>query len=404
MKIGKLTFTRYDAALFMCYGMYAACSVVIPIVLKELADALNFPLDEGGMGAGGAIQLGRSIPMVGAMLLCGFAAGKWGKMNVLGTSLLFMSCGIMAASWSPTYAILLCAVILSGLGEGVIEGLATPVIQDLHKDEPGRYINFTHSFWSVGIVLTVLLVGYMLVQGVSWRVIVLICGILTLVPAAMVLWPSRRKYKIDKGSLLHWHDVACNAVELMKLPRFWLFFTAMFFVGGYEYCLTFWVASYVRLEYASSAMMGGIATACFSAGMILGRMGFGILVKQNHLKHLIVYATLAGTAVSLFIPMLHGSLALLFLFFFIVGICIAPGWPSVQSHCTHRVKGDHTMILILLSCAGVPGCGFFAWIMGVLGDNIGLRNSLYIVPVCMLLTAGLMIYDWHASRKDETIQ
>ena len=79
----KMKFGRYDYAAFSCFTGYACCSVVVPVVLIELARSLNFPLTDGGMGAGGALQLGRSIPMVFAMLFCGFAAGRWGKVPTL---------------------------------------------------------------------------------------------------------------------------------------------------------------------------------------------------------------------------------------------------------------------------------------------------------------------------------
>ena len=77
----KMKFGRYDYAAFSCFTGYACCSVVVPVVLIELARSLNFPLTDGGMGAGGALQLGRSIPMVFAMLFCGEKAWYTGNDN-----------------------------------------------------------------------------------------------------------------------------------------------------------------------------------------------------------------------------------------------------------------------------------------------------------------------------------
>ncbi|UKI31792.1 MAG: MFS transporter [Lentisphaeria bacterium] len=220
-----MKFGRYDYAAFSCFTGYACCSVVVPVVLIELARSLNFPLTDGGMGAGGALQLGRSIPMVFAMLFCGFAAGRWGKVPTLGVSLLIMAAGIMLASAAPAYGLLFLAVAIAGLGEGVIEGLATPVVQDLHEhEEPGRYINFAHSFWSIGVVVTVLAAGALLSWGVSWRFILLLAGVLALVPALLFLLPSRGARHPDKPEKLHWTTVWGHATALMKQSRFWLFF------------------------------------------------------------------------------------------------------------------------------------------------------------------------------------
>ena len=59
---------RYDYATYMTYIAYSSCSVIVPVVLVEIAHTLNFPLESGGQGAGGALQIGRSLFMVLAMI------------------------------------------------------------------------------------------------------------------------------------------------------------------------------------------------------------------------------------------------------------------------------------------------------------------------------------------------
>jgi len=82
----RLVFGRFDHATFLSFFHYAAGSVVVPIVLISLARELGFSLEEGGMTAGGALQLGRTITMMVTMLLCGFVAGRWGKRRTFGYS------------------------------------------------------------------------------------------------------------------------------------------------------------------------------------------------------------------------------------------------------------------------------------------------------------------------------
>lgn len=379
MRAHQLRFGRYDLANFSCFGAYAACSVAIPMVLVALAHDLHFPLAAGGMAAGGALQLGRSIPMVAAMLLSGFAAGRFGKLRSLGGATLLMSLGIMLAALAPGYLPLFAAICVAGFGEGVVEGLATPVIQDLHPDEPGRYINFTHAFWSVGVVGAVLAAGALLAWGVNWRWVLAGCSLLTLIPALFYLLPSKTRLPAERKSV---KAVFGHAADVMRIPRFWLFFVAMFLAGGGEFCLTFWTASFIQLDYGASAWMGGVGTAFFAGGMILGRMGSGVLVGQQRLSLLVLLCSAVGTLLGLFPPFLEG-LPALFAVLFVLGIVTGPFWPSIQSHCVNRLdKADSTMLYILLSCAGVPGCGVFAWLMGVAGDWYGLRASFFLVPLC----------------------
>ncbi len=161
----KMVFGRYDYAAFLTFFTYASGSVVIPVALVMLARDLGFSLEAGGMSAGGALHFGRTIAMVGSLLLSGFAAGHWGTRRSLAFAALLMGLGMLLCAVAPVYAVLLAALFLAGCGEGSVEGLGTPFVRDLHEgDEPGRYINFTHGFWSVGVLVTVLISGALLTQ------------------------------------------------------------------------------------------------------------------------------------------------------------------------------------------------------------------------------------------------
>jgi len=326
-----MSFGVFDYAAFMVFFAYASGSVVAPVSLVQLARDLGFTLESGGMAAGGALHLGRTIPMVASMLLCGFAAGRWGKRRTFGFAAILMGAGVGLCALAPTYGILFAALLIAGIGEGTIEGLATPFVRDLHPDEPGRYINFSHAFWSIGIVATVLVSGALLSLGVSWRLLTGAVSALAGVPAVILLWPSReggRKYP-EHPEPVHWRTIWSLSARIVKIPRFWLFFAAMFVAGGGEFCLTFWCASYIQLNFAASAWAGGVGTACFAAGMALGRTGWGYLSEQHHLKPLIVISALAGTAITSLFPALTHLWALLGLLF-LAGIATRLSGPAYK--------------------------------------------------------------------------
>ncbi len=388
-----MKFGRFDFASFGGFAAYAACSLVIPVCLVPLAVALGFPLDAGGMAAGGSISACRSAAVVAAMLFCGFLAGRWGVRKPVGVAVAVMGLGMIVAAGAPTFAVLLAALTLSSLGEGVVEGLGTPVVQKLHPAEPGRYINFSHAFWSVGVLVSVLLAGWLLQAGVSWRWIVGGTGVLSLIPAAVFLWPGRTPTgDLDASTPLTRRAVVVQAKDILSRRRFWVYFAAMFFAGGGEYGLTYWAASFIQLEFAQEPWAGGAGTAVFAAGMLVGRFGWGYLLRQHHLPPLIAGSAIAATALCLPISWTY-SLTWLFVLLFLAGIATGPFWPSIQSYAADRLPVDTTMLLILLSCAGVPGCGALTWLMGAVGDAWGLRAAFYLVPVCFLIITGLMAAD-----------
>lgn len=397
-----MTFGRYDYAAFCSFFAYASGSVVVPVALVLLARDLGFTLEDGGMTAGGALHLGRTMLMVATLLLSGFAAGRWGKRKTMGMAVAMMGLGVMLCAAAPIYGVLFIALMVAGMGEGIIEGLATPFVQGLHRKEPGRYINFAHSFWSVGVLVTVLASGTLISVGVSWRSVIMAVSILSIIAAAIFLLPETKgKEYPEHPEPIHWKTVWGYHLDIFHIRRFWLFFAAMFVAGGGEFCLTFWCASFIQLNFLDAAWAGGLGTAFFAGGMVLGRTGWGYLIKQHQLKHLIVWSAIGGTLVTVFFPLVTG-LWTLFGLLFLAGIATAPFWPSVQSYAADRLpQTDTTVLFILLSCAGVPGCGVFTWLMGYVGDHMGgLRTAFYLVPACYLTLAALIGSDWLRSLSE----
>ena len=395
----KLHFGRFDFAAFSLFATYAAVSLAVPIVLVDMARDLGFPLAEGGMATGGSMHMVRSIAMCVSMVFCGFAAARFGNRMTLGIAASLMGLGIFLCSLAPSALLVMPMLLVAGIGEGTIEGLGTPFVQDMHDKDSGRYVNFTHGFWSLGIIVAVLLLGALLDWGFSWRFVLVVTSLFALLPVSLLLLPSRHPYK-EKSVGVSAREVSLHAVEIVRTPAFWLYFAAMFLAGGGEYCLTFWCASFIQLNFAGSAFAGAVGTAAFSAGMFLGRTSSGALVPQRHLKTLILSAGCAASVVSLLIPFfaLHVDaippglvLPGLCLLLFLTGLGTAPFWPSIQSLCVdHMPRLDTTMVFILLSCAGVPGCGFFTWLMGIVGDRAGLPRSFLLVPASFLVMVGLI--------------
>ncbi|QDU34595.1 putative transporter [Poriferisphaera corsica] len=399
-------FGRYDYAAFSAFLVYAAGSLAIPIALVNIADDLHFPLAEGGLSAGGLLSFARTIPMILTMLICGFLAGHLGKRKSLGLSVAVMSLGIFLCAFAPQYALLFLALAIAGLGEGIIEGLATPFIQNLHEhDQPGRYINFAHGFWSVGVFFTVTIAGLLLTLGVHWRIILAFIALLGLIPTALFLLPQTHKNPYPESTEpYHPKTIINHAKRIVKVPRFWLYFAAMFLAGGGEFGLTFWAASYIQLNFTTTALAGGLGTTCFAGGMILGRTGFGFYLKQHQLPNLITITAALAVIITLLLPYTNSLLPFMLVLFF-AGIAAAPHWPSIQSYATDRLPHlNTTMIFILLSCAGIPGCGTVTYLIGYIGSLTGsLHTAFLIIPLCFLIVTLLIGIDWlFLSPKDLT--
>ncbi len=396
----KLQLGRYDYAGYSAFVMYSICSLIIPLMIVAIGKDLHFPIDDGGMAAGGVLHMTRSAAMVITLLLCGLISNFFGKRITMGLSIVLIGIGMSCCAIAPAYWVLIPCLLTAGLGEGVCEGIATPFVQDMHPDAPERYVNIAHSFWSVGIVLTVLVAGGLLTLGVNWRIILGLAGIFTLLASLGFLWKENPAHpypesaeKVNLGKLI------ADTAEIVKVPRFWLCCAAMFFGAGAEFGLTFWSAAYIQLTFQTGAWVAGSGTGMIALGMFIGRTVFGYFAQIRYLRRILL-ATASGTIpVTLAMAVLKPGMMpdvwlfiILFILLFLAGIGIASYWPTTQVLGVSTMPQlDSTLLYIYFSAMGIPGCGFFTWLMGAIGDRYGLTGTLMVVPCCLLFFIASVI-------------
>lgn len=411
MSRAPLKFGRYDYAGFSAFTMYSVCSLAIPLMIVAMGKSLNFPLDDGGMAAGGVLHMVRSIFMIFSLLVSGIVTAKFGKRITVGSSLIFFGTGILCCAFTTQYWMLIPCLVFAGLGEGICEGILTPFIQDMHSDAPERYVNIGHSFWSVGIAAAVVLVGGLLTCGVSWRVTIALIGLLTLLASVGFLWKENPKHPYPESSApldlqLLWQQTRV----IMGEKRFWLCCVAMFFGAGAEFGLTFWAAAYIELTFGTTAFVAGLGTGAIAVGMFLGRACFGYYAKPHRLRYILLFAALGTIPVTIMLALLKQGMmpswilfTVLFILLFLAGIGISPYWPTTQVYgVTNLEHCDSTLLYIYYSAMGIPGCGLFSWLMGFVGDHCGLKGTIMVVPACLVIFIAVIYYEcWICAKKSK---
>jgi MFS family permease len=408
----KLKFGRYDYAGFSAFTMYSVSSLAIPLLIVAMGKSLNFPIDDGGMAMGGVLHVVRSSFMVITLLLSGVVCARLGKRITIGTSVILIGLGMLLSSFSSAYWMLIPCLIIAGLGEGVCEGILTPFVQDLHPDAPERYVNIGHSFWSVGIVFAVILAGGLQTCGVSWRTILFIIGALTVISSLSFLWkeaPGKEYPEVRESIDLA--KIKRQTSGIIREKRFWICCAAMFFGAGAEFGLTFWAAAYIELNFQTSAFVASLGTGVIAIGMFIGRAAFGYFAKPERLRWFLLLAGLGTIPVTLLLAYLSPGVlpgwllfTLVFTLLFLSGVGIAPYWPTTQVYgVTNLPDCDSTLLYVYYSLMGIPGCGFFSYLMGEIGDRFGLKGTILVVPACLVIFCSIIYWEcWIRAKKDHT--
>ena len=377
MNDNKIITKAFVAGLFTTF-IYSASAFILPVSLENIREELSLSLTQGGL-FGSASAIVQFFVMISSC----FISAHFGKIKTLRFGLLVLSLSLIVFSFINNYMLALVVYVFVGIGHGMLEALLTPFVQDLYPNDKGEKQNLLHSFWPLGSITSFLLTGFLLSKGVSWRYIFFGFAILTAL--VMFLYPSSKKISLPLSStnLSHIKEIISN-------PIFWLFGLGIFCVGGAEYSFSFWLPTFIRTNFDKSALFGGIAASLFSLGLAIGRISVSHMAKHVGLfKIIIISVTLSLISSILF--SVFNNIAYIYIMIFFTGLFMACQWPSLQTFAVTVLKNDATLIMVFLSCFGIPGTSTGTLVMGRLGDKYGLKKAFYAAPIYLILFLIVLI-------------
>lgn len=373
----KIIKKAFVAGIFSVF-IYSATAFMLPVSLENIRKELSLSLTQGG--SFGFIS---SIVQFFVMISSCFISAHFGKMKTMRFGLFVLSLSLIVFSFVNNYILGLIVYIFVGVGHGMLEALLTPYVQDLYPNDKGEKQNLLHSFWPLGSIASFLITGFLLSRGVSWRYIFFGFAILTAL--VIFIYPSSKKISLPLSSTDFTH-----IKEIISNPIFWLFGFGLFCAGGAEMSFGFWLPTFIQVEFGKSALFGGIAASLFSLGMAIGRISVSRIAKYISLFKIIIISVILSLLSSIMFSVFE-NIIYIYVMIFLSGLFMACQWPSLQTFAVIVLKNDPTLIMVFLSCFGIPGTSTGTLIMGILGDNFGLKNAFYVVPIYLLLFLILLI-------------
>ena len=367
--------------------IFATSGVITPICLPEISKTLSTSLSESG-----GMETARNFLIFAALLLAGFFALRWGKKRFITSGQYMLAAGLLLASFSQNYFMFVASLMIIGIGGGFTEALINPLVIDLHPEGSGKYMNITHAFFPIGVMVSALLFGELLTLGYSWRIMFRIAAAGALVMGVFFnssCFPTATANEDSAWSLI---------IKILCLPGFWLFAAAIFFGAGVESAFTFWSRSYVEIYFKNVPRAGAVAVMVFAGSMAAGRFLVAKLSEKISLKMIMICSAFLGAAVSVIIPFASNLIWFYSLLAF-AGIAASCFWPSILAEASNCLKINPTMLFVMLSCIGIVGFGLTPWIMGVIGDYAHLKIGFFIIPVFFLILVLLFIIEWRMTRK-----
>lgn len=282
---------------------------------------------------------------------------------------------------------LVAGTVLFSVGCGLLEVLLSPLIHAVPSERKHADMALLHAFYPIGKVVVIVVTGVALhFGGVAWWP--WIAAAWAVVPLAnTAAFATLRLPPLEAGEARQRLRVLAGGAPLYLLLAF------MLLAGAVEVTLAQWTSAYVQTALGYSKLVADlVGFGLFGAGMIAGRLWFGLREGHFDVERVLRAGAVASIAVCLLLALSPWPVVAL------VG-CVAAGaavsmlWPGTLSLAGARFPLAGAGLFAALAAAGDAGAGVMPWLAGLIADVAGggLRTAF-------LATAGSPALLWLGLR------
>ena len=369
----------------LCYGAMMSLAIglnLLPVFLTSLSATF------GGSAGLTQEQLGRLgatgfTGLVLGILVTGPLADRWGPKGFTLAGNGIISASLAGMSFAPDYGIFCATIFCLGLGAGILDMILSPVVAALNPDRRSATMNWLHSFYCVGAVVTILAGTVALRIGLGWR-----HACLVLLPLPLALLGSFAQLPFPE--LVTGQG---QRLPMRRLLREWWFagaLIAIFLGGATELGMAQWLPAYTETSLGFPRWIGGVALLLFSVAMAAGRMIVGAV--GTRINPFTIMAWGCGSSVCLFLLGSFLSVPLAALV-----ACVAVGftgsalWPTLLAVTADRYPLGGASMFAALAALGNAGGILMPWVVGWVGDLVNLRWGLAVSGLAPLLMLPLVL-------------
>ncbi|MGN1098226.1 MAG: MFS transporter [Clostridia bacterium] len=375
---GKMT---YKHTMVACY-----ISFVVQAIVNNLAPLLFITFQK---------EFGLSLGRISTLVIINFSvqmavdflsaavADKIGYRNLIIFAHVFSIAGLAGMSVLPSvmppfYGLLL-AVFLYAVGGGLIEVLASPILEALPLDNKAAAMSLLHSFYCWGHLAVVLLstLFFTLVGIESWRILPVLWAIVPFVNIFIfiktpIIQLEENIESMPKGTLI-------------RKKEFWIFMAVMVCAGASEQAMSQWASAFAEEGLGISKTAGDLLGPCMFAVLMGGSRAF--YGKSGEKINLAAFMTGCGIVCTLAYVIAAASP---FAFLSLVGcglcgLCVGIMWPGTFSIASRTIPAGGTAMFALLALAGDVGCASGPALVGLAGTIRGGLAMAAIFPVTLVV-------------------
>ncbi len=363
-----------------CLGMAAFGIVLMTLgsILPSLID--RFALDKTQAGLLVSLQL--AAILVGSLLM-GPVADRYGFKAMLAGSCALALVGLEGIAFAPSYGWLVPAIVATGIGGGIVNGGTNAVVADISQEGRSAGLSLLGVFFGIGAVGVPVMLA-MLLDRFPYSTLLAAATLTLLLPIALTAAIPFPPAKQPQGFPIR------KAAALIREPLLWLLGLMLFLESGMENTVGGWTSTYFKENLGLRGQQALLVLALFPLGMTLMRLALGTALRNVKPARLLVgcigLAFVGAVLLLASTTTAPGATGV-----FLVGAGMAAGFPVILSFVGDRyaaLTGTAFGIVLVMALTGgslLPG------LTGAFGQRYGLRPSLVMVPIALLLQLALLV-------------
>jgi fucose permease len=398
------------AIIYLAFISLGLPDSLLGVAWPAMQEAWGLPVDAIGIV---------SMTLIGCTIISSFMSEK--IINRLGTGMTtFISCGLtglalVGIAFAPSFMWLILLVIPLGLGGGSVDAALNNYVA-LHFK--AHHMNWLHSFWGVGATLGPMIMANRLLKTGTWHsgamtIGLIQLGLMTILFLALPLWKKHQpvhqphdlediqsdsemghqhinndndhstKKEVHKGNKGNQHERK-KLHQIKGLP-YALMTIAMY--CAVEHGVGLWGSTFLVQSKLLSVETAAKWVGLYYGGITIGRFAAGFAsFKLNNIQlmRLGMFMALLGTLLLVFAP----AGALLLMGFILLGIGLAPIFPSILHETPNRFGRQDTQRIIGVQMGfAYIGSAFLSPVWG----SVLRFTSTGLLPYLVAFSIGLLI-------------
>lgn len=373
------TIHRRTLFVIACLGM-----LTFGIVLTTLGAVLPSVIERFGIdkAAAGSLFLLMTFGIVIGSLVFGPLCDRYGYKGMLLLATALVVVALEGIAFAPSMEWLRVAVVAIGVGGGVINGATNALVADISVEGRTAGLSKLAIFFGVGAVGVPFVLGSLL-GAFSYSTIIAAIGACVLLPLAITAVARFPEPKHAQGFPL------AAAKGLVRDPILLTMGFMLFLESGMEITVGGWTATFFKEELQIADQRALVYLSLYWLGMMLGRIALSTVLRRAAPARLLLSClTVAFLGAFLLIVAHVASLAALGVF--LIGLGFSATFPVVLGFVGDRYPVLSGTAFSIAMVMALTGGMLLPFATGLLGTAYGLRASLLIVPVAIVLLATLL--------------